>query len=78
MNFVTVQEVMEDHSEIIRIYGGLDRIRDMGLLISALEMPKAAIFGEDLHPTLFDKAAAYLFNLFAIIHFWMASKEQGQ
>jgi death-on-curing protein len=26
-------------------------------------MPRATLFGEELHPTLFDKAAAYLFHI---------------
>ena len=38
-------------------------IRDKGLLISAVEMPKASMFGEYLHKTIYDKAAAYLFHL---------------
>lgn len=34
-----------------------------GLLKSALEMPKAQFNGKDLHRTIFDKTAAYLFHL---------------
>ena len=63
MIFITVQEVIDDHAEIIRLYGGLNGIRDIGLLISAIEMPKTMMFGEFLHPTVFDKAAAYLFHI---------------
>ncbi|MBS0622801.1 MAG: type II toxin-antitoxin system death-on-curing family toxin [Verrucomicrobia bacterium] len=63
MIFITIQEVIDDHAEIIRNYGGMDGIRDLGLLASALAMPKATMFGEDLHPTIFDKAAAYLFHI---------------
>lgn len=35
----------------------------MGLLISAVEMPRASMFGEYLHQTMYDKDAAYLFHL---------------
>ncbi len=63
MIFITIQEVIDDHTEIIRTSGGVDGIRDIGLLASAMHMPKATIFGADLHPTPFDKAAAYLFHL---------------
>ena len=38
-------------------------IRDKGLLISAVEMPRASMFGEYLHKTIYDKAAAYLFHI---------------
>lgn len=47
---------LEDH-------GGLPGIRDKGLLISAVEMPRASMFGEYLHKTIYDKAAAYLFHI---------------
>lgn len=38
-------------------------IRDHGLLSSALERPKATVFGRDAYPDLFDKAAALLQSL---------------
>ncbi len=63
MIFLTLKEVIDDHALIIRTYGGADGIRDIGLLASALEMPKAMVFGELLHPTVFDQAAAYLFHI---------------
>lgn len=63
MIFITLQEIIEDQDEIITRYGGARGIRDIGLLASAMEMPKAAIFGEYLHPTIFDKAAAYLYHI---------------
>lgn len=63
MIFLNVEEVIDYHTEIINEFGGSHGIRDIGLLISAVEMPKATMFGEDLHPTIFDKAAAYLFHI---------------
>lgn len=63
MKFLTVEEVIEIHTKMIQAYGGLDGIRDMGLLISAIEMPKASMFGEYLHASIYDKAAAYLFHI---------------
>jgi len=46
MIFITLQEVIEDHDELISRYGGVHGIRDMGLLASAIETPKATMFGE--------------------------------
>ncbi len=63
IKFLPVEMVILYHDKLIDEYGGLKGIRDMGLLLSALEMPKASLFGVDLHPTLFDKAAAYLFHI---------------
>ncbi len=50
-------------AEAIRMYGGSPGLADRGKLESALAQPMAAFAGEDLHPTLSDKAAAYLFHL---------------
>ncbi|KAG6558981.1 Fic/DOC family [Candidatus Rhabdochlamydia oedothoracis] len=77
MIFITLQEVIDDHAEIICRYGGLEGIRDMGLLISALEMPKAAMLKKYLHPTIFDKAAAYLFHIICNHPFTDGNKRTG-
>ena len=77
MIFITVQEIIDDHAEIIRQYGGLGGIRDLGLLASAIDMPKSTMFGEDLHPTIFDKAAAYLFHIVCNHPFIDGNKRTG-
>ena len=77
MIFITMQEIIDDHAEIIHKYGGLDGIRDIGLLASAIDMPKATLFGEYLHPTIFDKAAAYLFHIICNHPFADGNKRTG-
>jgi death-on-curing protein len=77
MIFIQLQEIIDDHAQIIRQYGGLDGIRDMGLLASAIDMPKATMFGEYLHPTIFDKAAAYLFHIVCNHPFADSNKRTG-
>jgi death-on-curing protein len=61
--FFTLDEVLAIHADQIERYGGSLGIRDRGLLDSALAMPEASYGGDELHPTLFEKAAAYLFHL---------------
>ena len=61
--FFTVEQVIEIHDAFLEDHGGLPGIRDKGLLISAVEMPRASMFGEYLHKTIYDKAAAYLFHI---------------
>lgn len=63
IKFLPVEMVILYHDKLIDEFGGLKGIRDMGLLLSALEMPKSSMFGVDFHPTIFDKAAAYLFHI---------------
>jgi death-on-curing protein len=61
--FFTVEQVIEIHDAFLEDHGGLSGIRDKGLLISAVEMARASMFGEYLHKTIYDKAAAYLFHI---------------
>lgn len=63
IKYLTIEQILRLHDAAVEKFGGLKGIRDLNLLISAIEMPKAAIFGEDLHPTIYDKAAAYLFHI---------------
>lgn len=61
--FLTVDEVIEIHCDQISRYGGLQGIRDRGLLESAVAMPSAAFEGGFLHSCQFDMAAALLFHI---------------
>ena len=56
-------DVLAIHQRQIERFGGLDGIRDEGLLDSALAQPQATFFGEFLHPTIHHGAAAYLYHL---------------
>jgi len=77
MIFLTVEEVIQIHDELVSEYSGMRGIRDMGLLISAIEMPKAAMFGECLHESIFDKASAYLFHIVCNHAFFDGNKRTG-
>lgn len=77
MIFLSVEDVIDYHTDIINEFGGSHGIRDMGLLISAVEIPKATMFGEDLHPTIFEKAAAYMFHIICNHPFIDGNKRSG-
>lgn len=63
IHYIAYQYVIEVHESLIDEYGGRKGILNEGLLKSVLEMPKARFNGRDLHRTIFDKTAAYLFRL---------------
>jgi death on curing protein len=46
-----------------RALGRPPEVRDTGLLQSALARPRATAFGEDVYPTIHEKAAALLHSL---------------
>lgn len=61
--FLTLAEVLELHRAQIERYGGDPGVRDIGLLESALAVPKASFGGEFLHASIFEMAAAYAYHV---------------
>ncbi len=56
MRFLTLIEVLELHRRVIEQSGGAFGIRDVGLLESAIAQPRMTFGGEDLYPSLLEKA----------------------
>jgi death on curing protein len=63
IRYLTLEEVLELHRLLLGQSGGLGGIRDLGGLDSALAQPQMAFGGQDLYPSLADKAAALGFSL---------------
>jgi death-on-curing protein len=57
MRYLTLNEILRLYQDIIRQSGGRPGIRDMGALESALAQPRQTFSGEDLYPSLVEKAA---------------------
>ena len=57
------ETVLHVHSAAISRFGGLDGVRDEGLLESALAQPFQTFGGEGLYPTLAQKAARYAYGI---------------
>lgn len=60
---LSVDIVREIHFEAISQFGGLDGVRDVALLESAVAAPQAGFGGVSLYADLVEIAAAYLFHL---------------
>ena len=61
--FLSLSEVVALHQEALKRYGGLDGVRDMGLVESAIAMPQTSFGGEFLHAFPFEMAAAYAYHI---------------
>ena len=61
--FLTLAEIIDIHSNQIKLYGGQNGTRDIGLLQSALAQPEASFAGQWLHEDIFLMAAAYAFHI---------------
>ena len=60
---LTIEIVREIHAEALKEFGGLNGIRDEGLLASAVFAPQSSFAGKSPYTDLIDVAAAYLFYL---------------
>jgi death-on-curing protein len=63
MRYLTLGELLELHQQLIERYGGAAGIHSMEALEAALAQPRMTFGGEDLYPTVVDKAAALGFSL---------------
>jgi death-on-curing protein len=58
VNTLTAQEVLFLHHRIVVETGGMDGVRDIGLIEAALARPHAGFGGYDLYPDLYEKIAS--------------------
>lgn len=63
MKVLTKPQIIRLHKDLIAESGGSYEIRDDGLLDSAINAPFQAFDGEELYPTLLEKASRLGFGL---------------
>lgn len=63
MKYLTPQQVLYIHTQVVKRTGGSQGVRDLSLVESAVFRSQASYGGEDLYPTIFLKAAALLQSL---------------
>lgn len=63
IRYLTLIEILELHRRVINISGSTKGIRDIGLLESAINQPKAAFDKTDLYPGAVTKAAILCYSL---------------
>lgn len=61
--FLTTEQVLFIHDQMVKRFGGSLGIRDLGLVESAVARPQSTFGGEYLYSSIFDKAAALLQSL---------------
>src|SRR5688572_26566256 len=77
MRYLTVAEVLELHQRLIRQSGGSHGVRDLEGLESAVGQPHQTFGGEELYPSLAEKAAAIGFALIQNHSFIDGNKRVG-
>ena len=63
MKILTKEQILLLHSQLVKEFGGSLDIRDDSLLESAINTPFQTYGGEELYPTLLDKASRLCFGL---------------
>ncbi|MDT2523106.1 type II toxin-antitoxin system death-on-curing family toxin [Enterococcus raffinosus] len=65
MNYLTVRDIVKINAKLITktSNGEMIGVRDAAALDMAVEQPKQIVFGEELYPSIYDKAAILSINL---------------
>ena len=75
--YLSLEQVITIHEDQVIRYGGSSGLRDVPLLESAVFRPQSSFGGEDLYPTIFDKAASLMHSLILNHPFIDANKRTG-
>ena len=77
MRILTVKQVIGLHSRLIQATGGLDGVKDAGLIESSLSSAFNAYFGVDHYPSIEEKAARLCYSLVNNHAFFDGNKRIG-
>lgn len=77
MRYLTLNEVLAVHAQVMTQSGGAVGVLSLPALESALAQPRMIFGGEDLYPTLVEKAAALGHSLIANHPFTDGNKRTG-
>lgn len=59
VRYLTQEQILLIHSMVIDETGGSHGVRDHDAILSLESLPQQSVFGKELYPTLFHKAAVY-------------------
>jgi death-on-curing protein len=77
IRYLTLEEVLELHRLVLEQSGGLDGVRDLGSVDSAVAQPQMTFAGQELYPSVAEKAAALGFSLVCNHPFMDGNKRIG-
>jgi death-on-curing protein len=77
VRYLTLNEVLEVYRQVMAQSGGAEGLMHLSALESALAQPQMTFGGEELYPTLVDKAAALSYALIKNHPFLDGNKRTG-
>ena len=63
MRYLSISEILELHERLLASSGGVNGIRDIAALKSAVSQPHTSFGGQDLYPDIITKAGVLCFSL---------------
>lgn len=63
VKYVSIEEILRIHYQLIEDFGGSHGVRDEGRLKSVVAAPQLEIYGHEQYASVFEKAAVYLRNI---------------
>jgi death on curing protein len=77
IKYLSVEEILLLHYKVIEDFGGSHGVRDENRLKSVEAMPKQEVFGKELYPTIYEKAAVYIRSIIGDHPFSDGNKRSG-
>ncbi len=77
MRYLTVAEVLEIYRHLMQQSGGTAGVTNLGALESAVAQPRMTFGGQELYPTIVEKASALGFSLIKNHPFFDGNKRIG-
>ena len=75
--YLTVEQLELIHAGVLAKSGGLFGTRERGVIAGLESSPRQSVFGKELHPTLFHKAAVYMRTIITQHPFLDGNKRTG-
>lgn len=63
LSYLTIEEILRLHFQVIEDFGGSHGVRDEGRLKSVVEAPRQDVFGKQQYKSVFEKSGVYLRNI---------------
>lgn len=77
MHYLTKDQILFIHSLIIDETSGSHGVRDLHAILSLEKSPAQSVFGKELYPTIFEKAALYVRDIIMNHPFVDGNKRTG-
>jgi death-on-curing protein len=77
LKYLSIEQILLIHSLAIDETGGVHGVRDLHAILSLEELPRQKVFGKELYPTIFEKAALYTRNIIMNHPFIDGNKRTG-